>query len=745
MDTHNTERPEGTPTGEELARVHYLPSTDEQADTGREVLEGELVSDAEYARLTSEKAKAIARYQGYQRDLVTVYRGVRTVARHERTKTTAKTVARHALYVPAGAVSVGKRLWDAKSGSLYERQKRAAELSGDHERLQEWESRAELFKERRHKRVMDWIGAPFELVKALAVAAVSFMGCLLALGVVLAVADSDAGLILAPIGGFLDFVQWVTWVVTVVWGPLVLAAPWVALLYLWNEGRTRSTAPGWLQSSGNDGGAEGAIVTADGIVRALQHLSIPALNRAFKEGWVPRFDLNPTREGQGVFKGFRAIVDLPMGVTPEMVADKRAVLAKNLNRNAVEVWPSDFGKEKGGKPGYVNVYVADSGVMDKPTPDYPLLHDGVADVFAGVPVGITQRGEQVPFSLVGSNFVFGGQPGQGKSNGCRVVMLGAALDPLAELRVHVFAMNGDFDAYAPRLSRYHKGTGSEHAELATEHLHELYAEVTRREERLAELGAKKLTRPVSEKHPDMRPLVVLFSECHELFSHADYGKQAAELAVAVVKRGRKTGVVLGFDTQSARTNAIPGELVENVGINGCFAVKTWRSNDGFLGDGSFAAGIRATDLRFNVDRGTMVVTGVGEELFEIVRTFFIAVDDDTGWDAAADVIARAMGQLGEGTPTAGDRPTPQIERDRDLLADLDEVLGTERVPAGDVLGALRNLAPRWRPYADHTVPTFVAALKELGVKVARTGNKNYVDPVTARDRLAEQSIADLDE
>ena len=36
-------------------------------------------------------------------------------------------------------------------------------------------------------------------------------------------------------------------------------------------------------------------------------------------------------------------------------------------------------------------------------------------------------------------------------------MLGAALDPLAELRVFVFANNGDFDAYQPRLARYERG------------------------------------------------------------------------------------------------------------------------------------------------------------------------------------------------------------------------------------------------------------------------------------------------
>ncbi|RBM24203.1 hypothetical protein DI005_00775 [Prauserella sp. PE36] len=325
-----------------------------------------------------------------------------------------------------------------------------------------------------------------------------------------------------------------------------------------------------------------------------------------------------------------------------------------------------------------------------------------------------------------------------------MVMLGAALDPLAELRVHVFALNGDFDAYAPRLSRYHKGATAEHVELAAAHLHELYDEVGRREQRLADLGAKKLTRAIAEQHEDMRPIVVLFSECHELFGKSE---DAAGLAVDVVKRGRKTGVILGFDTQSARANAIPSEVVENVGVNGCFSVKTWRSNDGFLGDGSFAAGIRATDLRFNVDRGTMVATGVSDELFEIVRTFFIKVDDDAGWDAATEVIERAMGQLAPGTRREGQAAPLLIETDRDLLDDTAEVLGTttERIPAGDLLGALRKHAPKWKPYRDLTVPKLVEALTAEGVKVARTGNRNLIDPATVRDVRARRSTADLDE
>jgi S-DNA-T family DNA segregation ATPase FtsK/SpoIIIE len=83
-----------------------------------------------------------------------------------------------------------------------------------------------------------------------------------------------------------------------------------------------------------------------------------------------------------------------------------------------------------------------------------------------------------------------------------------------------------------------------------------------------------------------------------------------------------------------------------------------------------------------------------------------------------------------------------VEVQRDLGDDLDEVLPeTGRVPAGDVLGALRNLAPKWKVYAEFTVPTFVAALGEMGIKVPRTGNKNLVDPVTVREVLAQRDGA----
>ena len=141
--------------------------------------------------------------------------------------------------------------------------------------------------------------------------------------------------------------------------------------------------------------------------------------------------------------------------------------------------------------------------------------------------------------------------GQGKSNAARVTMLGAALDPLAILWVFVFANNGDFDAYQPRLARYHRGVDDHIAQAALDGLRELYSMVSDREGRLADLGAKKVTRTLAQRHVQLRPVVALFSECHELFGHPGYGQEAADLAAQVLRRGRKAAVTLAFDTQSS--------------------------------------------------------------------------------------------------------------------------------------------------------------------------------------------------
>jgi S-DNA-T family DNA segregation ATPase FtsK/SpoIIIE len=625
---------------------------------------------------------------------------------------------------------LSRRWWEARTNARYERQMRAAEAAGDQDRLTEWEARAERAREQRHRRRMDWITAPIELTRTAVILLLWSVGALLGLGAVLAVAHTDLTWILAPLATVVQAVAWLVWFAEAVWRPLLITLTVVGAVGVWQIGRLSGALPAWATPARGRVDAT-VVITPGGIAAALAHLGIPALNRAVKDGWQVEFHTPPVRVNR---RGYQAVFSLPMGVTPEMIADKRDVLARNLVRAPLEVWPA-----AAEHAGYVDLWVADPGATERAAPPYPLLHEGRVDVFTGVPLGVSQRGDTIAIELPGANLVYGGLMGQGKSNAARVTMLGAALDPLAVLWVFVFANNGDFDAYQPRLARYQRGVDDHIAEAALDGLRELYGMVSDREGRLADLGAKKVTRTLAEKHPVLRPVVALFSECHELFGHPGFGQEAADLAAQVLRRGRKAAVTLAFDTQSSRADAIPPRIVELVKINACFAVKAWRSNDGFLGDGSFQAGIRATELRPGKDVGTSIVTGATPERFEIVKWFYIEADDDTGYDAAADVIIRAVGYLDHRTPIAELDAGPQPAA-RDLLADLVAVLGDQRVPAADVPARLRDLAPDHAPYRGLTGVKLRELLeREYGIKVASTGNRYPVDPNKIRICLARRA------
>jgi S-DNA-T family DNA segregation ATPase FtsK/SpoIIIE len=649
----------------------------------------------------------------------------------------ARRVRRHAYFVAAG-VAVTARHWrDSRSTAPYHEWIRMAKATGNHDQALEWENRLAAFRRDRHAHRRDRAERVFKAAVMLPKAALGGAVALAGTSVLVAIGTKNIRNIVLPTEFVAHLTDTAFVIVSAAWGPVMIAAPCAALAALWHVGRKHALGgtAAWLSAGKADAGDAGMVVTADTIVLALQHLPIKALSAAFKAGWVPTFHLQPVREG----RGYAAVFEPPLGVTPEMIADQRPILARNVHRSEIEVWPSDANaKERVYPAGSVAVWIADPGAVSANAPEYPLMHEGTADVFAGVPGGVSPRGDALSIPIVGNNFVAGGHMGQGKSNLCRVVMLGCSTDPICGIDVFVFANNGDFDAYAPRLARYHKGTEDATVAAAVARLQELYEEVGRREARLAELGAKKLTRQIAEQHPDMRPHVTLFSECHELFGHPEYGEIAAELATKTIKRSRKTGIVMGFDTQSSRKEAIPPKLVELVSVNCCFYVKTWRSNDGFLGDGSFAAGIRATELRPGRDRGTSLVTGISDAQFELLRWYFIEVNDDTGYDAATDVIARSLAGLAPGTPAHAAAEALPPAAPRDLLEDLADVIGDERARLSDLVSLLRDLAPAWPPYRAMKGTQLREQLEALGVRVLTTANVPQLDPADLRRAITER-------
>src|SRR5690606_39316635 len=73
------------------------------------------------------------------------------------------------------------------------------------------------------------------------------------------------------------------------------------------------------------------------ILAALRELGYAPLTKAFKEGWQPRWVSPTTRVG----KGWHAQLLLPRQVPVEEIAKRKSVLAHNLLRKPIEVWPTE--------------------------------------------------------------------------------------------------------------------------------------------------------------------------------------------------------------------------------------------------------------------------------------------------------------------------------------------------------------------------------------------------------------------
>jgi S-DNA-T family DNA segregation ATPase FtsK/SpoIIIE len=244
----------------------------------------------------------------------------------------------------------------------------------------------------------------------------------------------------------------------------------------------------------------------------------------------------------------------------------------------------------------------------------------------------------------------------------------------------------------------------------------------------------------------LHPLVCAIDECHELFQHPAHGKEAADLAIRLIKRGRKYGIILVLATQSPTKDSIPREVTRNVSCGVAFAVADHVANDGLLGAGKYKAGIRATDLRMKTDRGTSVAVGVTDNVFELLRWFYVPFED--GLDMVTPVITRAMELIAD----AGRTVTPaaaEVTVVVDHLADIHAVLREEkRVRTQVVLGRLAEHNPG--EYEDWTFSDLKAALAEHGIEIAKSDGYKVVraEDVTAaltqRDRFADDSEGDED-
>ncbi|HET9326445.1 MAG TPA: FtsK/SpoIIIE domain-containing protein [Candidatus Eisenbacteria bacterium] len=636
---------------------------------------------------------------------------------------------RHGSYLWGGTRILARRTWEARTTAMHHRMMRIAEAAGNEEMVTKWEQRAYAYRFARHKRRMDLLQLALNAPKAIASAAGSAAGVLLMLGILMAWASHDVHDVLTPLNAVIEFVGWVAFIAGVIWEPLLYALPWLALAGAWAVGRGQKTAPTWaLPEQGEE---RDVVPDENAILRALENLSIPQLNKAIKEGWKPRWVQPTTRSGNG----WHTQLQLPLGVTVEMVAGKKPVLAHNLLRKPVEVWPTEPPK----LPGVLDLWVADQGSLSGPVPPWPLLAEGTTDYFKGVPVAVSQRGEPIVGKLMAANWMVGGIMGSGKSSLVIALLLGAILDPLVEVEAYVMAYNVDYDPLKPRLRVLVKGDEDEQIKAALDALRGLRDDVTERGKLLEALGGEntKLTRELAARDPRMRPKVVVFDECHELFMHKEYGKEAAELAVKVMKKARKVGITLIWVTVSPTADSLPRDVTRNTSHRVAFAVGDHVANDGLLGSGRHKAGITATTLIPGEDIGTAVTVGFTNKPFEVIRSHYVRKDEKS--DEVTPVVERAMG-LYEGT---GPEDGPTFEP-VDPLADVAAVLGDE--PRMLVQEVLHRLAER-RPdaYREWSPADLKKALEPFDAEQYKSGGRMVVSRDRVQDAILQRLADDIDD
>ncbi|MDQ2707634.1 MAG: hypothetical protein M3Z25_08360 [Actinomycetota bacterium] len=211
-------------------------------------------------------------------------------------------------------------------------------------------------------------------------------------------------------------------------------------------------------------------LSSDSVTRALQDLGISEMN---KKGATITYPAPIARDGPG----WRADVDLPLGVTPQDVMERRRELASGLRRPLGCVWPEPASEHHAGR---LVLWVGDQDLAKAKQPAWPLARTGSADVFGPVPSGTDQRGRVVTVTLMFANMVIGSIPRVGRTFALRRLLLAAALDVRAELHAFDLKGTGDLSALEPVAHAYRAGDDADDIEYALEDMRALAVELRRR-------------------------------------------------------------------------------------------------------------------------------------------------------------------------------------------------------------------------------------------------------------------------
>lgn len=481
---------------------------------------------------------------------------------------------------------------------------------------------------------------------------------------------------------------------------------------------------------------------SDTVLRALGALGIAEVNKALSpKGGGIGFTAPIIQDGPG----WRAEVDLPYGVTATDVIERRDKLASGLRRPLGCVWPEPMSEEH---PGRLVVWVGQQALNKAVQPPWPLLKAGSVSLFDPLPFGADVRGRPVKVTLMFESVLIGAKPRMGKTFALRVLLLAAALDPTAELRVFELKGTGDCRPLARVAYDYGSGADDDTISRALNTLRVAYRELVARSETISRVAEQDPARcPENKVTPELsadpslglHPVVIAVDECQELFAHEEYGAEAAKLAEGIIKRGPAMGVILILATQRPDAKSLPTGVSANIGIRFCLRVMGQLENDMVLGTSAYKNGVRATMFTAK-DKGIGYLDGVADDPM-IARSAYI---DGPMAEQVAD-RARAV-RVAAGTLSghaAGEAPTVE-----DTSTILDHLLAVWPGDASEVwsvrlVDALAEYRPDtygpWQAIADEKgrATQLATALKPFKVSTKQIKQEGVNKRGVAREALEE--------
>jgi len=672
---------------------------------------------------------------------------VASVRQHKGTRIAGRIVrpiVRHGFTVSYGHVVWGRRVFAAATHGVFREQIRNARAAGDVEALALWQDRLHHAREARHARMRNLPTTVTRACLGVLVAVVVLAGILTVLGVAFELTPS-LGLDWASWWGLLGDLWGIgamvlTFLIHVAFYAFVPA--W--LFTAWWEGRRAVSVPMWLASPAER--VQDIVITADAITAALAAVKITALSKAIAAGVPLEFVVPPREQGGGTYCQVR----LPLGVMAADVLGSTTVerLAGNLYRHRHEVWPQ---RDPDQDARVLDLWIADKGAMDRPAPTWPLLHDGVVDVWRDrLPWGVTMRSEQVSVGMLQKHWLVGATSKQGKTTTVRLLALGLALDPTVELLISDLKGDGDWSMFKDRARVLIEGSADEDADATASMLEWAVAEMGRRYKVKTEKNLT-LTRELSRKKGSgFHPIYVIVDECQILYAapHPIGGTKDDARAWRAAKRlhdqARAVNIHLIQATQRPDNRTLPVQVREGAHVRAALNVPNAETAKMILADAA-DRGARPQDLRPGRDAGTVVATGEVEDIpagqaFTIVRTHYV-----NGVEAA-EVIRRSV-ELRRKFGVQ-DTPAPEPVAARELLADAARVMeGVDRVKSADILQRLKEKWPdtygKWGPQ------DLAAGLRvfEVEIQIGRVNGEagqRYVAGDDVRHAMEQQAITDGD-